>query len=72
MLFPLVVLGNMLGSNLKFFGIHWEVKGTWCETHENLVELGENPKIQKNKLKKLDNLTYGVHNYKYNIGPRII
>jgi hypothetical protein len=49
MLFPLVVLGNMLGSNLKFLGTHWEVKGTWCETHKNLFELGENPKIQTKK-----------------------
>jgi hypothetical protein len=38
MLFPLVVLGNMLGSNLKILG-----------THGKLKELGENPKIQKKK-----------------------
>jgi len=37
MLFPLVVLGNMLGSNLKILRTHWEVKGTWCENDGNLL-----------------------------------
>jgi hypothetical protein len=42
MLFPLVVLWNMLVSNLKILRTHWEVK----------KELGENPEIQNKKEEK--------------------